>query len=73
MIFSLGMAIRRISGSDSDSNKNPLKNGFSTDCGFLKFQRIVDFPIRITDFNNIFKGLFINKNYLLNFTFFVFS
>ncbi len=44
------MAIRRISGSDSDSYKNPLKkHGFSTDCGFLQFQRIVDFLIRITD------------------------
>ena len=36
--FLLGMAIRRIFGSDSDSYKISVKNpGFSTDCGFLEF------------------------------------
>ncbi len=44
----LRMEIRRISESDSDSYKNPLKkHGFSMDCGFLNFQWIADFRIQI--------------------------
>ncbi len=69
------MAIRRISGSDS--YKNPLKktrifHGLRILEISADFRiRIADF--RIADFNDIFKGLSINKNYVLNFTFFVFS
>ncbi len=40
LMLKLGLSIRRIFGSDedSDSYKNPLKKrGFSTDFGFLKF------------------------------------
>ncbi len=66
------MAIRRIFGSDSDSSKNPFKKTAFTP--IADSQNFVDFWIRIADFSNIFKGLFINKKYVLNFSlFFVFS
>ena len=49
-MYLIEMTIRRISGSDSDSYKNRFKKARI----FLKFQRIVNFRIRIADFNNIF-------------------
>ena len=62
----LGMAIRRILGTDSVSYKNPFKKKIFLGLWILGI--IEDF--RIADFSNIFEGLFMNKNYVLNYTFF---
>ena len=61
------MSIRRIFGSDSESYKNPLKKlDFPRIADSLEFKWIADFRISIADdFSNIFKGLFITKNYML--------
>ena len=59
------MVIRQILGSDWNFYKNPLKKPvFFSDWEFLEFLWIVDF-------SNIFKGLFSNKKYVLDFPFFL--
>ena len=71
IVYYLGMTIRRISGSDSDLDSYKKNTDFPRIADFRIL--IADFRIRIADFNNIFNDLFINKNYVLNFTFLVLS
>ncbi len=56
-IIVISDGIHRISGSDSDSYKNPFKESrwIFQACGFLKFQRIFEFGLQIlTIFLNVF-------------------